>query len=141
MSEPVKNYLRWALGVEGAPEFNPEDFDHPKTLMAAGISLFTIALERYFPEEPTPAQAADLVTTIRQMMAQPEELNPVLAERVILNGYGDEDLVSDVPPTDVARAEHIISYGIRRALNINDGPALEEFLDEVIAFMNEPADG
>ncbi|GAB3255150.1 hypothetical protein [Kineosporia babensis] len=139
MSEHVKSYLRWLLGAEGAPKYNAEEYDL-KTLTAAGISLFTAALDRYFPEEvPTPAEAAALVTKVRSMSAQPETLNPVLAEQVILNAYADDDLMADVPAVEVARVENILAYGIRRELSIKDGPELEAFLDEVIEIMNDPA--
>ncbi|MCE0535861.1 hypothetical protein LWF15_10085 [Kineosporia rhizophila] len=140
MSEPVKKYLRWVLGAEGAPEFDASEYDSVKTLKAAGISLFTISLERYFPQEPTPSEAAALVTKIRQMLVRPEELNPVLAERVVLSGYGHEGLLDDVPETDIARVENMISFGIRRELKIDDGPELERFLDEIVEFMNSPLD-
>ncbi len=56
MSDSVKKYLRWVLGVEGAPEFDPSDYDDVKTLMAAGISLFSVALDRYFPQNPPPSR-------------------------------------------------------------------------------------
>ncbi|GAB3255021.1 hypothetical protein [Kineosporia babensis] len=140
MSDSVKKFLRWTLGVEGAPKFEPTAED-VKTLMAAGISLFAVTLDKYFDDDPTPAQAAELATKVRQTWVQPEGLNPVLAERVILNAYGDEDLVDDVPRTEVARIEHILSYGIRRELKIEDGPALEALLDEVIAVMNGQVKG
>jgi hypothetical protein len=140
MSDPVKVYLRWVLGAKGAPNFDPSNYE-VKTLMIAGVATFTAALDRYFPEEPGPAEAASLVAKVRQQSAQPELLNPVLAEQVILNAYSDETLVGDVPPAEVSRVENIISYGIRRELKIEDGPELEEFLDEIIEIMNEPADG
>ena len=137
MSDAVKGYLRWVLGIEGAPKFDPAGSD-AKMVLTAGLSSFTVALDRYFPEEPSVAEVAGLVTKIRQMSAQPELLNPVLAEQVILNIYDDEDLVGDVTLGEVARVQNIISYGILRLLNIEKGPELERFLDEVVELIDEP---
>ncbi|GAA3621900.1 hypothetical protein GCM10022223_43550 [Kineosporia mesophila] len=135
MSDAVKQYLRWVLGVEGAPEVALADIGL-KTSMQAGVAAFSIALDRVFPDEPSPTQAADLIARIRNEWVKPEGLNPVLAERVILNAYGEEDLVNDVPPAEISRVETVITYGIRRELGI-DGAAFESFLDEVVEFMNE----
>lgn len=135
MSDMVKDYLRWILGVEGAQEVELSQIGL-QTSIDAGVSAFSLALEKIYSSDPSPEQVRELVARIRQRWIKPERLNPVLAEHVILNLYGDDEYVNDVPLAEVARVENLITYGIVHEAGL-DRDAIEIFLDEVVDLMSE----
>jgi len=124
------------LGVDCAPGIETRDSDVP-TFTSATVCAFIIAMEKRLGEEPPPQTVRDFVARARGTWIKPEGLNPVLAERVILDVFEDEDLTSDVLRSDILRTQTVLAYAATRELGIT-GPAFEEFLDEVEELMNEP---
>lgn len=134
MSSTVKDFLRWVFGGEGARAVDLAEVGFERS-QDATISAFAIALERQFGEDVNEEAARNLIARIGQRWIKPEELKPVLAERIILSTYGEDGLIDDVPKVEVQRIQNLVSYGILRELNLRDQD-LEDFFDEVVSIMD-----
>lgn len=139
MSDQVLGYLRWLLAPNDAPKVDATALG-VETVTSAAICAFAVALERMFGEDATPDKIREFVKRVRENWVAPEGLNPILAERIILSAFGEEDLIRDVPTAEVHRVENMIAYGVVREKNIV-GDDFEEFIHEVLDLMNEPIDG
>lgn len=143
MSDAAKDYLRWILRVEGAPHVQVSEIGL-KTVINAGLASFTLAMEKRFEDDATEEEIRQFVARVRGTWIQPEALNPVLAERILLDGLGEEDLVDDVPLAEVSRAQNLLSYAMVNDLGIT-GDALEQFVEEAVKMLtdleNEPENG
>ncbi len=137
-NDAVKQYLRLALGTDGAPGAVPRDISVDDSVDAT-LAALSVALDKIFLEDPEPVEISALVGRIREVWVKPETLDPVLAERIILAIYGEDELMDDVGSADLVVTENLITYGILHESGISE-EAFEYFLDEVVDLMNEPVD-
>jgi len=135
MPTETRGYLRWVLGIEGAPKADLAGLQ-PSFIASAAVAAFSVALEVAFGESLTPDQARDFISRVRGTWVKPEALNPVLAERVLLSGYEDDDMLDDVPVTEIVRLHNVLAAAVLRDRNLH-GTDLEGFLDEVEELMND----
>jgi len=124
------------LGVENA---GPVDVSVADADMVANASVcsFATAMEIMFGSDVTTEDVRNFIARIRGPWVKPEALNPVLAERIILSGLGEEGLLDGVPRADIVSSQNLIAGAVLRERGIG-GAQLEEFLDEVVELMNEP---
>lgn len=138
-NDAVKQYLRQALGTEGAPSAKSYDVGAVDSVDAT-LAAFSVALDKVFFKTPEPAEVSALVARIREVWVEPETLEPVLAENIILAIYGKGTLIDDIVTASLTTTENLITYGILHESGVS-GDAFEYFLDEVVDLMNEPVDG
>lgn len=142
MSDQARDYIRWTLGVPGAPDVPVAEIGL-KASVHLSLAAFTLALEKRFDDDATDEEVRTFVARVRGNWIKPEALNPVLAERILLDGLGEEDLVEDVPILELTHAQDLLSYAMVNDLGIT-GDALEQFVDEaakmVADLQNSPAD-
>ena len=139
MSDGAKDYLRWILQIEGAPRVQVSEIG-VKTVIGAGVAAFTLALEKRFGDDATDDEVRAFVTRALGTWIQEDALNPILAERVLLDGLGEEGLIDDVSLPQTSEAQNLLSYAMVNDLGIT-GEALEDFVDEAVKILRDYEDG
>jgi hypothetical protein len=96
---------------------------------AAVTGAFLVAVERRFPEDPSRADVAALVSRVRERYVDPERLPPMLGEALVRAAFGEEDLVSGMSDEELTRGQLLLTYGIVHDLGLKS-ERYEEFLTE-----------
>jgi hypothetical protein len=136
VSDRIRSVLRWILGVDETPsvELSGDDLAFLSEVSAAA---FAITLDLRFGENATPDQTKEFIARVRGPIVNPEKLNPVLAEWVILTAYGAPGLLDQVSLAETVTAQNLISYAVVRDMQVT-GADLEQLMDDVVDLITSP---
>ncbi|GLY15788.1 hypothetical protein LWF15_20100 [Kineosporia rhizophila] len=138
MSEDAKNYLRRIVGMDNVPGVRIADLGLQNAVNYS-FSAFHLALSKRFEDGATTTELQDFVRRARGAWIKPEALNPVLAEKVLLDAMGNDGLVDDVPIPELTDTQNLLTYALVNDLKIT-GDALEQFVEDALRQLEEMED-
>jgi hypothetical protein len=120
MSVDYDGYIRWML--------DPKQIEQPlfvremagKYANNATIAAFSVATQQALGESPSLREIQDLVQKIQGTYVESELLPAAQAEAVIRGSYDEQELLENMPYTDLVRSQLSLTYGIVRVLNLEN---------------------
>ena len=132
----LREYIRLLLTPDAQLDKSMVDDIGLLPAQAAVTGAFVAAVERRFPNDPSHADIAALVSRIRESYVEEDRLPPMLGEALVRIALGEDSLAEGMSYEEVARGQQLMTYGMVHDLGLR-GASFEEFLTEAVQAAEE----